>query len=175
MCVCTYFYSEVIQLQPYLKKLGFISFGAPLLKAHSHIASLPAKLSKGGDFSHPLQPPSRVWLAQYESCLLRHSRRRRCRPECYRGLSTVQSKECYLAEEKAVLNQNVAWPLKVSDQSLISKNKEKKKKSNLKNYCFLKFHFAIFANIISAKKMNLSYETTVKSAEVCLTGQEKKN
>lgn len=58
MCVvCTYFYSEVIQLQPYLKKLGFISFGAPLLKAHSHIASLPAKLSKGGDFMSPFCSP----------------------------------------------------------------------------------------------------------------------
>ena len=70
VCVCTYFYSEIIQLQPYLKKLGFTSFGGPLLKAHSRMTSLPAKLSKGGDFRHPLQPPSRVQLVQYESCLL---------------------------------------------------------------------------------------------------------
>ena len=74
VCVCarthTYFYLEIIQLQPYLKKLGFTSFGAPLLKAHSRMTSLPAKLSKGGDFRHPLQPPPRVRLVQYESCLL---------------------------------------------------------------------------------------------------------
>ena len=79
-----------------MKKLGFVSFGAPLLKAHSHMASLPAKLSKGGDFSHPLQPPSRVWLAQYESCLLRHTRRDAA------GLSATEASALFKAK-------NVTW------------------------------------------------------------------
>ena len=80
--------------------------------------------------------------------------KKHCKPKYFRDLSTVQSKELYLAEEKVVLNQNIPWPLKVSDQSPISNNNGKKKKQ-LKKVLFFKVSLCRFCKYHFCKKMNL--------------------